>query len=212
MPFYPPAPTVTLGLMAKLSDEPPHEAPTTRRARAFVAVSPPLEVREALLGTARGLPITGEVRWVKPENVHLTLKFLGDVVEEDLARVTSILESVCGRHESFEVAPSGFGAFPSARRARILWAGVGEGAERLTALAHDVQRSLESLSFEPEKRPYRPHLTLGRARGRPAVLGAAGITPPGLGFPVNSVELVESVLGEAGATYSTLASRALRKR
>ena len=156
--------------------------------------------------------MTGEVRWVKPENVHLTLMFLGDVVEEDLARVTSILESVCGRHESFEVAPSGFGAFPSARRARILWAGVGEGAERLTALAHDVQRSLESLGFEPEKRPYRPHLTLGRARGRPAVLGASGITPPGLGFPVNSVELVESVLGEAGATYSTLASRALRKR
>jgi RNA 2',3'-cyclic 3'-phosphodiesterase len=183
-----------------------------KRVRAFVAVSPPLEVRRALLSAVRGLPVAGEVRWVKPENVHLTLKFLGDVAEEDLARVADTLESVCQRHEAFEAAPSGFGAFPSSRRARILWAGVGEGAGRLTALAHDVQRSLESLSFEPEKRPYKPHLTLGRARGRPAVLGAAGITPPGLGFPVNSVELVESVLGEAGATYSTLASRALRKR
>ena len=212
MPFYPPAATVTLERMMEISNGPPDEAPTARRARAFVAVTPPLEVRRALLGAARGLPVAGEVRWVKPENVHLTLKFLGDVVKADLVRVTDTLVSVCERHEAFEVAPSSFGAFPSARRARILWAGVGEGAERLTTLAQDVERSLESLSFEPEKRPYKPHLTLGRARGRPAVLGAAGVTPPSLGFAVESVELVESLLGEAGATYSTLASCALRKR
>jgi RNA 2',3'-cyclic 3'-phosphodiesterase len=194
------------------SNGPQSEAPTARRARAFVAVSPPLEVRRALLEAARGLPVAGEVRWVKPENVHLTLKFLGDVAEEDLVRATDTLESVCERHDAFEVEPSGFGAFPSARRARILWAGVGEGAERLTALAQDVERSLKDLGFEPEKRPYRPHLTLGRARGRPAVLEAAGITAPVPGFAVESVDLVESVLGATGATYSTLASRALRKR
>jgi RNA 2',3'-cyclic 3'-phosphodiesterase len=198
--------------MPESSNAPQSEAPTARRARAFVAVSPPLEVRRALLQAARGLPVAGEVRWVKPENVHLTLKFLGDVVEADLVRVTDTLGSVCERHDAFEVEPSGFGAFPSARRARILWAGVGEGAGRLTALAQDIERSLKALGFEPEKRPYRPHLTLGRARGRPAVLEAAGITAPGPGFTVESVDLVESVLGAAGATYSTLASRALRKR
>lgn len=212
MPFYPRAATVTLKRMTETSNGPPSEAPPARRARAFVAVSPPLEVRRALLDAARGLPVTGEVRWVRPENVHLTLKFLGDVAEDELARAAEALASVCEKHVAFEVAPAGFGAFPSARRARILWAGVGEGADRLTALARDVELSLKALSFEPEKRPYRPHLTLGRARGRPAVLGDAGITPPGLGFTVRSVELVESVLGEAGATYSTLSSCALRKR
>lgn len=198
--------------MPESSNGPQSEAPTLRRARAFVAVSPPLEVRRALLEAARGLPVAGEVRWVKPENVHLTLKFLGDVVEADLVRVTDTLQSVCERHDAFEVEPSGFGAFPSAKRARILWVGVGEGAGRLRALADDVERSLRSLGFEPERRPYWPHLTLGRARGRPAVLEAAGITAPGPGFTVESVDLVESVLGTAGATYSTLASRALRKR
>ena len=208
MPFYPSVAAVTLERMPEASNR-EREAPPARGVRAFVAVSPPLEVRRALLRAARGLPVAGEVRWIKPENVHLTLKFLGDVAEEDLVRVADALDSVCERHEAFEVMPSGFGAFPSARRARILWAGVGEGAGRLTALAQDVQRSLEALSFEPENRPYRPHLTLGRARGRPAVLGAVEVALPGFGFPVKSVELVKSVLGEAGATYTTLASCAL---
>ena len=177
--------------------------------RVFVAVTPPIEVRRALVRAAQDLPVAGEVRWVKPENVHLTLKFLGDVTEDDLVRVAEVLESVCERHEAFEAAPSGFGAFPSARRARILWAGIGGGARHLTALAHDVQRSLESVGFDPERRPYAPHLTLGRARGRPAVLESNQGTPPGLAFPVRNVELVESVLGETGAAYSTLAAYAL---
>lgn len=162
-----------------------------------------------MVRAAQGLPVAGEVRWVKPENVHLTLKFLGDATEDELARAAEVLDSICERHEAFEVTTSGFGAFPSARRARILWAGLGGGAGRLTALAHDVQRSLEALGFDPERRPYAPHLTLGRARGRPVVLDANEGTPPGLGFPVRNVELVESVLGGTGATYSTLAAYAL---
>ena len=174
--------------------------------RAFVAVFPPPEVRSALAAAARGLPVTGEVRWVRPANIHLTLKFLGDVPEDDLGRVAEALEPVRDGHEPFEVEPSGFGAFPSTRRGRILWAGIGEGSERLRALAGDVEASLEPLGFEREARTYFPHVTLGRARGRPVALTATETPPTVPGFSVRHMVLVKSVLGEAGTTYSTLAT------
>ena len=174
--------------------------------RAFVAIFPPPEVREALSAGARGLRIAGDVRWVRPENVHLTLKFLGDVPEQDLDRLAEALEPVRARHEPFLAVPSGFGAFPSARRARIVWAGIGEGSERLRALARDVEDSLEPLGFERERRDYVPHLTLGRARSRPVSLEPAANLSIPPGFSVSRVELMKSVTGGAGSTYSTLAA------
>ena len=172
--------------------------------RAFVAVFPPPEVREALALAACGLPVTGKMRLTPPANVHLTLKFLGDVPREDLAEVAEALEALRGRHEPFEAGISGFGAFPSPRKARVLWAGIGEGAAELRALARDVEESLEPLGFEREDRTYVPHLTLGRARGRPVALETVESPSPVPGFFVRHVELMESVLGGAGAAYSTL--------
>jgi RNA 2',3'-cyclic 3'-phosphodiesterase len=175
--------------------------------RAFVAIFPPPETREALVGAARELPVDGAVRWVRPENVHLTLKFLGEVSKEDLLdRVAEALEAVCGRHAPFEAGPSAFGAFPTAKRARILWAGIHEGSARLRALAEDVEASLEPLGFGREDRAYTPHLTLGRARGGAVVLEAVETPSTVPNFSVRNVELVQSVLGGAGAAYSTLAT------
>ena len=175
--------------------------------RTFVAVFPPPEVREALVGAARELPVAGPVRWVRPENVHLTLKFLGDVSKEDLLdRVAEALGAVCGRHEPFEAEPSAFGAFPSVKRARILWAGIDRGSDRLRALAEDVESSMEPLGFESEDRAYMPHLTLGRARARPVVLEAVETPFTVPNFTVRNMELVQSVLGGAGVTYSSLAT------
>jgi 2'-5' RNA ligase len=174
--------------------------------RTFVAVFPPPEVRETLVRAARKLPVSREVRWVRPANVHLTLKFLGDVAEVDLSQVAEVLETIRGRHEPFEVVLSGFGAFPSGRRAKIFWAGIGEGSERLRTLARDVELSLEPLGFEREARPYTPHLTLGRARGRPASLDTAETSEPGPHFWVRRMELMKSVFDGGGAEYSTLAA------
>jgi RNA 2',3'-cyclic 3'-phosphodiesterase len=174
--------------------------------RVFIAVFPPPQVREALAAAARRLPVSGDVRFTAPANVHLTLKFLGDVAENDLGRVAQALEPIREGHAPFEAAISGFGAFPSAGRARILWAGIGEGSENLRALAQDVEERLEPLGFGREDRAYHPHLTLGRARGRPVTLQDAGISPLVASFVVYRLELVESVLGETGATYSTLAA------
>jgi 2'-5' RNA ligase len=178
--------------------------------RAFVAVFPPPEVQEALASAARGLPIAGEVRLTPTANVHLTLKFLGEVPEDDLGQVAEALEPLREEHEPFEAGISGFGAFPSPKKARVLWAGVGEGSDRLRALAEDVEKSLEPLGFEREGRIYVPHLTLGRARGRPVALETVERTSPIPAFPVRRVDLVQSAPGKDGVVYSTLAAYPLR--
>jgi 2'-5' RNA ligase len=172
--------------------------------RTFVAVFPPPKVRQALFRAARDLPASKAFRLIGPEKLHLTLKFLGNVAEDDLIRVEQALEQLRGRHEPFEVSTSGFGAFPSERKARILWAGVGDGSGPLRAVAQSVDDLIENAGFERERRPYVPHLTLGRARGQGTKLDGASISPPTLRFRVSGVDLVESVPGEGGVTYSVL--------
>ena len=179
--------------------------------RAFVAVSPPPEVREAVAERARGLRHEGDVRWLPPENVHLTLKFLGKVTEEALAAVSAALDGVCRGHSPFEVGLAGFGAFPSRERAKVVWAAVGAGSAELESLAAEIESVLEPLGLSREQRPYLPHATVGRARGRPARLPDTDVTGEPLSFPVRSVELVRSRILPSGAVYSVLSSSRLGK-
>ena len=185
--------------------------------RAFIAVFPPPEIQAAAIAQALetvqrlGECASDRVRWVRPENVHLTLKFLGNVRKEILGDLCAALEEACAGHAPFDVALVGFGAFPSAQRARILWAGVGVGSDQLRALATDLQDTLAPLGFEREERAFTPHLTLGRLRSRPASFDlptVAGV----LGFQVRRVELTESTLSPEGAAYRTIKAFALKKR
>jgi 2'-5' RNA ligase len=121
------------------------------------------------------------------------------------------LEEACTGHAPFDVSLAGFGAFPSARRARILWAGVGAGSDRLRALATDLETALVPLGFEPEERSYAPHLTLGRVRSRPASFDLPTVAG-GLGFRIQRVELTESTLSPEGAAYRTVGAFTLNKR
>jgi 2'-5' RNA ligase len=178
--------------------------------RIFVALFPPEELRRSLLESAQELEVSGRVRWVRPEGVHLTLKFLGETPEEAVEGLQQALSEVCARHGPFEVGLSGFGAFPSRRKARVIWSGVDAGADSLRALAEDVERSLEKLGFGRERRPYSPHLTLGRAGGRPVTLGPEERDPEVKDrFMARRIDLVESVLDRKGATYTTLAAYGL---
>jgi RNA 2',3'-cyclic 3'-phosphodiesterase len=169
-------------------------------------VFPPTEVRNGLFRAASDLPASKDFRLVGQEKVHLTLKFLGEVAEDELDRVKRALEPIRENHEPFEVTTSDFGAFPSAKRARILWIGIEEGSRRLSTVASDVENLLEPVGFERENRPYVPHLTLGRARARRTRLDSTRTPPPNLRFTVSGVELVESASGKNGVTYSILAT------
>jgi RNA 2',3'-cyclic 3'-phosphodiesterase len=174
--------------------------------RTFVAIFPPHEVREALFRAAQNLPTGKDFRLVGQEKIHLTLKFLGDVAQEDLDTIKKALQPISRGQDPFEVTTSGFGAFPSEKKARILWTGIEQGSERLRTVAEAVENLLAPAGFERENRPYIPHLTLGRTRARRTMLDTSETSPPTLHFKVRGIDLVESSPGKNGVTYSILAT------
>ena len=182
--------------------------------RAFVAVDLPEDVERAMGAAAQSLRdarIEG-LRIVRPEGIHLTLKFLGDVPESRVDEIGhAVSESVAG-HQRFEVSTGGFGAFPNTRRPQVLWVGLAGRLEPLMGLQADVDAALSRLGFQTETRPFHPHLTLARldrrmpAGARRASLDALESTglSVGMPIPVRSVSLVQSILGRGGARYVRL--------
>lgn len=173
--------------------------------RLFAAVTPPPELQHAIHAAAAPLRATGlPVKWVNPDGVHLTLKFLGEVAGGRLAELGAALDRACAGMRGFPVALSEFGAFPSARHARVIWLGC-EAAPPLELLQHAVEREYAALGFPVEGRPFRPHLTLGRARPRGGVRGLETlIESTGFDAPwnVSAVDLMESTLTRDGARYT----------
>jgi 2'-5' RNA ligase len=175
--------------------------------RLFIAVNLPAEERRAAFEAAAPLRAARlPVRWVGAEGIHVTLRFLGEVGAERVAPLEDALAGAVKDARPFSVAIGGVGAFPTLARPRVLWIGV-ERHPALELLAHDVERALAPLGFEPELRPFHPHLTLGRVErfGKPAAFRdlerlAAGITYQSV-IPVESVDLMHSTLGSGGATY-----------
>jgi 2'-5' RNA ligase len=158
---------------------------------------------ERLRDRARG------VTWVARENLHVTLKFLGDVPPEDLDGVGAALETVVAGRVPFSLAVRGLGAFPVPSRARVVWAGLADGAPALTALASDVDAALAALGFDREQRAFSAHITLGRVReprrdsGLAALLQTAADRAFGT-FTVDEVALMRSDLSPRGARYTRL--------
>ena len=186
--------------------------------RAFVAVQLDEAVRTALGVQLERLRLAApRVAWVPAQNLHLTLRFLGGVEADTLPRVTRALEALAAEARPFELAVGGLGAFPTAARARVVWAGLSGGGEAVRALAERVEAALAPVGFEPEARPFSPHVTLGRVRApRPDPrLEAALADGAGLDFGrvrVDTVWLMRSDLEAAGARYSAIAAVPLAGR
>jgi 2'-5' RNA ligase len=188
----------------------------TGGVRSFVAVPLPEDVRAGILAAggelARALP---GVRWSrKVENLHVTLKFLGQVAEDRLGEMGAALERAVASVPRFDVEMRGMGAFPTARQARVIWAGLVDPDRRLAAIADAIETVAAALGIaDKEARLFRPHVTVGRAKG--GVDARAALAPfaeRAFGpVPVDEVRLYESQLGggpdNAGSTY-VLRSRA----
>ncbi|HVO36298.1 MAG TPA: RNA 2',3'-cyclic phosphodiesterase [Gemmatimonadales bacterium] len=183
--------------------------------RLFVAVNLPAAERRVAYEAAAPLRAARlPVKWVGEDSIHITLRFLGEVDEANVAPIGEALAAAVRPARPFDVSLGGVGAFPSMARPRVVWIGV-ERHPALELLAHDVEKALMALDFEPELRPFHPHLTLGRAErsARPAAFGrfeqlAGTIGYQGL-IPVESVDLMQSVLGPQGATYTVLSHAVL---
>jgi 2'-5' RNA ligase len=133
--------------------------------RTFIAIDLDEGLKKALETFAGELkPLTSSVRWVGPSGMHLTLKFLGEISEEDAARVSLALEETASRHRVFSLVLERTGTFPPGGSApRVLWVGVVPAAP-LLALQEDIEGQMAKLGFEREKRAFHPHLTLGRVK------------------------------------------------
>ncbi len=177
--------------------------------RAFVAIK--IETRVAQkIGEAQSnlnTAFTG-IRWVKPENLHLTLKFLGSVGDDKVTPIADALERALHLTPRFSVACRGLGVFPDIRKAKVLWVGL-EG-KPLAHLAATVEDALEPMGFAREKRAFKPHLTVGRWRdsaGRSDLLRRELERSQRQDFgtsKVNEVILIQSVLKPGGAVYTPL--------
>lgn len=176
--------------------------------RLFVAINLPPDLRRGVWEAAAPLRARSyPVKWVDPEGIHLTLKFLGEVAAD---REPQIVEAVNGAAQGarrFTLPVAGFGAFPGPARPRVLWVGC-EALPALEILEHRLEQGMERLGFPVEAKAFRPHLTLGRAN-RDARSGAfRGIEEmlESLEFsaeaPVESVDLMESQLSPKGARYT----------
>src|SRR5712691_6758096 len=169
--------------------------------RAFVALAPP-EAQRAQLGAylERCRGAAPQFRWVAPDGVHLTLRFLGRVEPAVLAALGARLRAI--RQPSFALGLDGLGTF-GGRRPAVVWLGLAEGQEPAAALARAVEAECAGVGLDPEPRPFRPHLTLARARDRSGAARPELPPPPELAhWTATEMILFESKLGSGPPVYT----------
>jgi 2'-5' RNA ligase len=136
------------------------------RVRTFIAIDPGKPIRDRMVALQQNLARAGtELKWVEPENLHVTLLFLGEVDMLDVPRVCAAVAESAREHPAFPLSVEGTGCFPNARRPRVLWVGLGQGKQEVVALHDSLEGPLLELGcYRREERQYSPHITLGRVR------------------------------------------------
>jgi len=176
--------------------------------RSFIAIDLPPRLQEALGALARELQeARAPVTWVKPERIHLTLKFLGDVASERIPDIQQGLEQVAKRAASFRLTATGCGAFPTLQQMRVIWVGLQADGTALSSLQQAVEEAMAQLGYKREQRAFKPHLTLGRVKGRhhlrllqELLLQRQDFTAEA--FDVTELVLYKSELRPEGARYT----------
>lgn len=177
--------------------------------RCFISIELPRELKKEMdAATASLRASNADIKWVSPENLHLTLKFLGDTPEELLPRIKEELASALREKARFRVRLSGIGVFPDRRRPRVIWIGM-QDSDNLLLIQKSVDDAMAKLGYESEGRPFRAHLTLGRIRsqrGLDAVLRVFDVLKDMVfgDMEVEAVSVMKSELSPKGSKYSEL--------
>ncbi len=190
--------------------------------RSFTAIELPAEVRSGLSRLQDKLKAGGRapVKWVNPENIHLTLKFLGSFPVDKIEAITGAMADAARGIPPFRLEVRGLGVFPNLKRVRVVWVGVSEEPARLGQLQKRIESHLVPLGFTPEARPFSPHLTLARVREQASAdelfsfgrLIAGTDFTAAYAFNVDAVNLMQSQLTRTGAIYSCINSVRLTGR
>ncbi len=174
--------------------------------RLFVGIDMPAAIKDATAALIERIrPWASDAKWVPRDNLHVTLSFLGEVKEERLPELESALTKAAASVPGpIPTAPQGSGAFPSARRARVLWVGLEDEGGKLAGLAAAVTAALEPLGFLPEKRAWAAHLTLARFRVPGDARALLEEPVPGDAFEVAETTLFRSKLARPAPAYEPL--------
>ena len=182
--------------------------------RLFVAMLLDDDVRAALGRVQLHLsPICADVRWVRQDQLHITVKFLGDVPDGDVAGVSKALERTAAQLAPFELTLKGSGCFPPRGAVRIVWAGIEEPEGLLQRSVEAVESALVEMGFPGERRPFSPHITIGRVKhdtsGGSWRLAVSEFEFPAVSQPVERITLMSSVLSPQGPTYAVISAAPL---
>ena len=184
--------------------------------RSFIAIELPGEVREGLARLRNAMKRDEHkfVKWVSPDGIHLTLKFLGNIPSKKVTEITEALEEATQGISPFHLEISGLGAFPSLKQTRVFWVGIVGEVDKLLKLQRNIDSALAVLGFAKEERPFVPHLTLARLRPGSSPLErrnfgelvGSTIFEDIYHIEVEAVSLMRSQLTPAGAVYTRLSA------
>ncbi|NND97251.1 MAG: RNA 2',3'-cyclic phosphodiesterase [Pirellulaceae bacterium] len=182
------------------------------RIRTFIAIPLAGNVTGGATKLIRKLRESDDgIKWVPTDNLHLTLKFLGDVENTEVPEICNALGTICDQYEPFFLNFAGTGGFPDDDKPRILYVGVEDPSGSLVKLVAEIETAMADLGFKPEPRDYRPHLTLGRTRSRSRTADSEVIARMKehkdivLGdMEVDAVELIASFMDKGGPTYQVM--------
>ncbi len=181
--------------------------------RTFIAIPLPKETKDLLSKLQNQLKSCGaDVKWVQPQNIHLTLKFLGEINEEELNKISLVLEEMDNKISVFTVSIDSIGAFPRINSPRVIWVGPGSGDNEIKILAKELEERLNEIGISREEKPFSSHITLGRMRSGlkidKLINGLKELTLPqqagGREFPVHKITLFKSTLTPKGPDYEIL--------
>ena len=189
------------------------------RLRTFIGIDLGKSIRDRCVAQQDTLARSGaEVKWVEPENIHLTLLFLGEVEDRALPALCKAVADGCAGQDVFTLSVESVGCFPNPRRPRVVWVGVGAGSAEVCAL-HDALEAplLELGCYRREDRPYTPHITLGRVKSdRPTDALATALARQakwrGGDTEVREIHVLSSELRSEGPVYTILSRAKLRAR
>jgi 2'-5' RNA ligase len=183
--------------------------------RTFIAVEIPENITSGIRELQQDLKDYGiDIRWIRPENIHLTLKFIGDVQSDDIDNISGAISTTAKGVSSIPLQAKGIGVFPGVKRPRVLWVGLTGQLELLTKLQKTLDANLKGIGFPPEKRPFKGHLTIGRIKTKmnsktfvDALLAFRSFESET--FVADRIVLFKSELKPNGAVYTKLASATL---
>ena len=183
--------------------------------RAFIAIELPDEITAFIHKIQDGLKSYGfKARWVRPENIHLTLKFLGDINNDDIKKAGDAIISAAGENVSMSLGAKGIGFFPGVKRSRVIWTGIVGQTRKLADLQKTLDGKLDAVGFPKEKRPFKGHLTIARIKRK---IDARRLVDAmkefgrfeSKTFIADEVVLFKSELKPSGAVYTKLVSAEL---